>query len=88
MDAQVSWVDEIIEDVLAYLNRASDLLERLVLVDQRSHNLTIRTREHIERAGESIRVFTRTLIRDLESIHREGGDGPLVDPTQSPDNPA
>ena len=77
MDAQANWVDEIIQDVLAYLYRAGELLERLVLVDDRSHNLTISTREHVEHAVESIQAFIRTLIDDLESIHREGVDGPL-----------
>ena len=76
MDAQASWVDETIQDVLAYLHRASDLFDRLVIVDDRSHVLTASTRGHVERAALSIKGFIKILIGDLESIHRGEADGP------------
>jgi hypothetical protein len=65
------WVKEIVQEVAAYLRRASELLDGFMMSDDRVHHLTSDTRQQLEPPFDSIRRMLCELLSHLESIHRE-----------------
>ena len=70
MDLEAYWA-EVIQDAVAYMQRASDMLGQLALIEERAHNVDQRTQEALALLAASIDRQAQTLSEILTSMRDE-----------------